>query len=332
MSEAAEEARGDGADAVEAVAPVVPAGPVELDVEHETHYEYGSAVEQAHHLAYLRPCQDAHQQLQDHHLSIQPQPASRHVQCDVYGNTRTCFSLAEPHAELRVTAHSRVSLTPRHAGFDPARTPPWEQVRERLAFRAGGVFEPAAEFSFASPFVPMHAELRAYARASFRPGRSLGEAAVELMRRIHRDFRYDSASTEISTPVLEAFEQRVGVCQDFAHVMIGCLRALGLAARYISGYLLTEPLPGQPRLVGADASHAWVAVWCPVLDAEGTEQGEPVWLELDPTNDCLAETRHVRLAVGRDYGDVTPLRGVIRGGGKHTLVVRVTTRPVETTV
>ena len=330
MSDTPEDEDGGEAAPVPDPAAEEATGPVLLDVEHETHYEYGSAVEQAHHLAYLRPCQDAHQQLQDHHLSIEPQPANHHLQRDVYDNYRTCFSLTAPHAELRVTAHSRVSLTPRHTGFDPARTPPWEDVRETLAFRAGGAFEPAAEFSFASPFVPMHAELRAYARASFRPGRSLGEAAVELMRRIHRDFRYDSASTEISTPVLEAFEQRVGVCQDFAHVMIGCLRSLGLAARYISGYLLTEPLPGQPRLVGADASHAWVAAWCPVLDAEG-EAGEPVWLELDPTNDCLAETRHVRLAVGRDYGDVTPLRGVIRGGGKHTLVVRVTTRPVETT-
>lgn len=310
---------------------------VVLDVEHETHYEYEGAVEQAHHLAYLRPCDDAYQQLQTYDLSVLPAPAHHRVQRDIYGNGCTWFSLVAPHTELRVVARSRVLLRPRHGRYVAAAGRPWEDVRERLAFRAGGHFEPTAEFAFPSPFVPLHDELRAYAQASFRPGRPMADAAVELMQRVHRDFRYDAVSTEISTPVLQAFELRRGVCQDFAHVMIGCLRALGLAARYVSGYLLTEPQPGQPRLVGADASHAWVAVWCPLSGwgDDGAAAGaarvgdeEAAWLELDPTNDCLADTRHVRLAFGRDYGDVTPLRGVIRGGGQHTLVVRVTTRPV----
>lgn len=298
-----------------------------IDIDHVTHYEYASPVEMAHHLAYLRPRDDALQQLLAYDLSIEPTPAQHRVDEDVYGNRRVCFSLSTAHESLQVAAHSRVRLLPRGADICAVRSLPWETVRERLAFHAGQAFEPAAEFSFPSPFIPLHGELRAYAQESFLPDRPLAEAAIELMQRIHRDFTYDPASTEISTPVLEAFVQRQGVCQDFAHVMIGCLRSLGLAARYVSGYLLTQPRPGETRLVGADASHAWLAVWCPLqADEDGTELPAH-WLELDPTNDCLADTRHVRLAHGRDYGDVTPLRGVIRGGGKHRLSVRVTTLP-----
>jgi transglutaminase-like putative cysteine protease len=156
---------------------------------------------------------------------------------------------------------------------------------------------------------------------SFTPERPLLQAAVDLMHRIHADFTYDTDSTQISTPVLEAFNLKSGVCQDFAHVMIGCLRALGLAARYVSGYLMTQPPPGKARLVGADASHAWVSVHCPLIDINGG------WIDLDPTNDLIPGTSHVILAVGRDYGDVAPLRGVIRGGGEHKLAVAVTVAP-----
>ena len=185
-----------------------------------------------------------------------------------------------------------------------------------------GTFQPASEFAFTSPFVPLHEELRDYAMESLHDERPLAEAAIELMQRIHADFTYAPASTDISTPILDVFERRKGVCQDFAHLMLGCLRASGLAARYVSGYLLTRPPAGQPAMVGADASHAWLSVWCPGL-------GQPLaddWLDLDPTNDCVPGIQHVRVAHGRDFGDVTPLRGVIRGGGRHTLLVRVTTR------
>ena len=169
----------------------------------------------------------------------------------------------------------------------------------------------------------LHA-LRDYAVASFGPGQPVAQGALELMRRIHADFEFKTTSTDVDTPLIEAFEQRSGVCQDFAHLMIAALRMLGLAARYVSGYLLTIPPPGQEALLGADASHAWVQLYCP--DTPGLPGG---WLELDPTNDLVPDTSHVRLALGRDYGDVTPLRGVIRGGGRHTLDVRVNTRRLQ---
>lgn len=303
-----------------------PIPPTCLSVEHETHYDYTHAVELAHHLAHLRPLDDGAQRVERFDCTIDPAPAHQSTVRDVFGNHRTSFSITTPHEHLRVLARSQVRLAPRPV--EPGPGMPWEAVCRHLGFRVGEPFEPAAEFAFASPYVPLHAELRDYALASFTPGRGLTEAATELMQRIHQDFAYEPAATEVFTPTLDAFLQRHGVCQDFAHVMLGCLRAIGLAARYVSGYLLTQPAPGQPRLVGADASHAWVSVYCPPLDPAFVSPAGP-WLELDPTNNCAAQTQHVRLAVGRDYGDVTPLRGVIRGGGEHTILVRVTTTPID---
>jgi transglutaminase-like putative cysteine protease len=186
-------------------------------------------------------------------------------------------------------------------------------VRESCRYRVGAELVSAAEFSFASPFVPRLAALGDYARSSYLPGRPALEAALDLMRRIHLDFAYDKESTDVSTPLAQVFEQRRGVCQDFAHVAIGCLRALGLPAAYVSGYLLTQPAAAERELQGADASHAWLRVWCP---ANG-------WVDLDPTNDRVVDSSHVTVAVGRDYGDVMPVRGVIRGGGDHGLGVAV---------
>jgi transglutaminase-like putative cysteine protease len=180
-----------------------------------------------------------------------------------------------------------------------------------------------SEFVFPSPFVPIHAELREYALVSFTPDRPVLEASIDLMHRIHADFKYQSNATDVSTPLIEAFEERRGVCQDFAHILIGCVRSLGLAARYVSGYLLTNPPPGKPRLLGADASHAWVSVFCPHVTNNGG------WVQLDPTNNVIPSTAHVTLAFGRDYGDVAPLRGVIRGGGEHKLAVAVSVIPVD---
>jgi len=244
---------------------------------------------------------------------------------DSHGNSRAYFAMHAAHAELRVLARSEVEVQHRYQALHPSRGPTCGEVRQHLAYCSHAPFEAASEFLYASPFVPLHPELRAYAQASLRDERPLAEAVIELMQRIHRDFTYAPASTDISTPVLEVFHRREGVCQDFAHLMLACLRACGLAARYTSGYLLTQPPPGQPRLLGADASHAWVSVWCPGLNAP--RAGE--WLGLDPTNDCLPGLNHVRVAYGRDFGDVTPLRGVIRGGGEHTLSVRVTTLPLD---
>jgi transglutaminase-like putative cysteine protease len=294
------------------------AAAVVLAVEHETHYRYAAPVELAHHMAFLRPLDDDRQVLEAFSLAVEPQPLHASEGSDRFGNARHFFTAAGAHRDLRVAACSRVRLRPRL----PLRTetaPPWEQLRERLTYRAGCSYEPATEFAVPSPYVPRLDALRELALQCFTPGRNAAEAALELMRRIHDGFAYDSASTTVETPLADVLARRRGVCQDFAHVLIGACRMLGLAARYVSGYVLTQPPPGVPLLIGADASHAWAALWCPRGDGDD-------WLELDPTNDVVPDCDHVRLAVGRDFGDVAPLRGVIRGGGAHELAVRVTTR------
>lgn len=298
---------------------------VRLLVEHETRYHYGAPVEFAHHLAFLQPMQDAHQRVDAFELAVQPVPSYCSSGYDAWGNVRTFFSVTGPHETLQVMSASRVRTWPRFVGLGAAASPGWEAVRERLRYAAGAPYDAAAEFVAASAYVPLDPSLRDYAQPSFAAGRPLAQAAIELMHRVHADFRYEAASTEVHTPVMRAFAQRRGVCQDFSHVMIGALRGLGLAARYVSGYLLNAPddmsAASAPEVVGADASHAWVSVYCP--ETPGAAGG---WLDLDPTNDCVPAAGHVRLAVGRDYGDVAPLRGVIRGGGRHALTVRVTTR------
>jgi len=300
------------------------AQPVELEVSHETCYGYAAPVTQAQHLAYLKPLHDRRQQLLHSELRVEPAPVELLQDFDVYGNQRSLFSLYLPHRELRVLAHSRVAVWPRPQAVEPARSPRWEDVRGRLRYQAGARYDPAVEFAQPSPYVPRLHVLRDYGQRSFASGTPVAQGALELMHRIHADFDFQAASTDVHTPLLEAFEQRAGVCQDFAHLTIAALRMLGLAARYVSGYLLTRPPAGQDKLVGADASHAWVQVYCP--DTPGLPEG---WLDLDPTNDLVPDTSHVRLALGRDYGDVTPLRGVIRGGGRHTLEVRVDTRRAQ---
>lgn len=290
-----------------------------LAVVHDTIYTYTAPVDTAFHLACLSPQAGHQQQLLAHDLQIDPAPSAVSQAPDAFGNRRTHFSILTPHETLTVTAKSRVLVYPRRAQLDPRESPRWENVATMLRYRARAPFWPAADFAFASPFIPLVPALRQLAEASFRSGRPFAQAAIELMRRIHAEFKYESESTEVSTPLAEVLKQRRGVCQDFAHVMIGALRSVGLPAAYVSGYLLTRPPPGQPRLIGADASHAWVSIWCPVLG----------WIDLDPTNDQVVGTTHVTLAVGRDFGDVTPLRGVIRGGGSHSVTVSVTVTPEE---
>ncbi len=293
-----------------------------LDVMHDTTYRYASEVALAHHVAYLRPAESACQRLDSFRIAVVPKPFVERTMLDVFGNSRFYFSLDVPHPRLAVRAVSRVRVRPRFDGFDASLACGWREVATRLAYRAGARHAPESEFSYPSPFIPRHRELGSYAASSFLADRSVAAGAIDLMHRIHRDFRYDADSTDISTPVLDSFNERRGVCQDFAHVMVGGLRALGLAARYVSGYLLTMPPPGRPRLIGADASHAWASVWCPARDGSAT------WLDLDPTNDVIPSTSHVTLAIGRDFGDVSPLSGIIRGGGEHELTVGVTVRPV----
>jgi transglutaminase-like putative cysteine protease len=289
---------------------------VRLEVRHQTRYDYSARVDVAHHIAFLLPRAAATQAVVQAEVAIEPVPSQRSLSVDSFGNARLYFSLTAPHERLLVHARSVVELAARPP-VDPDLSAPWHQVRRQLRYAAQRTFDPATEFTFASPFVPRDPELARYAAPSFGDETTVVCGALELMTRIHRDFRYEPASTEVSTPVMEAFQLRHGVCQDFAHVMIGALRSIGLAARYVSGYLVTRPAPGTAPLVGADASHAWVSVYCPQLG----------WIDLDPTNDLVVDQRHVTLAIGRDYGDVTPLRGVIRGGGAHTLNVGVSVVP-----
>jgi transglutaminase-like putative cysteine protease len=300
-----------------------------LEVTHDTRYDYAAPVSLAHHLAHLRPLSDAHQQLLAFHLHTEPAPGALREGVDALGNAECHFSLAAPHRHLAVRATSRVRVGPRFAALQPAASPAWDDLAAGLRYVACGPFETALEFALPSPYVPRLPALRAYAALSFPPSRPLAEAAIELMHRVHADFRYESQSTQVDTPLAEVWAKRRGVCQDFAHLMAGAVRALGLPIRYVSGYLLTHAPAGAPgagrAMQGADASHAWVQVWCP-----GTPGVPGDWLDMDPTNDLIPGTGHVRVAVGRDFGDVTPLRGVIRGGGgRHTLRVGVTTRVLD---
>jgi transglutaminase-like putative cysteine protease len=291
-----------------------------LHVLHETAYRYVPAVRTAQHMVHLKPANTACQQLLSHRLVIDPEPARLNETVDVYGNTRTFFSLQFSHESLRVAAESLVSTSPAN---DIASSLPWDDVVERIRYHRGTHYDPASEFAFASPYVPRDKAFTDYALPSFAAGRPLAEAARELMHRIHEEFEYATTATDVNTPALEALELRKGVCQDLAHVMLGCLRSLGLPARYVSGYLLTQTPAGQARLVGSDASHAWAAVYLPSLDGPGE------WLDLDPTNDRAAGEDYVTLAIGRDYSDVSPMRGVIHGGANHRLRVAVTVTPAE---
>lgn len=296
---------------------------MKLQVTHETRYTYDPAVETAQHMAYLQPINTRHQHLLTHQLDIQPAPSQRGTTVDVFGNTRCFFSLQCPHTTLEVVAYSEVTTVSRPL---PDSGISWEQTRELFQYRAGGPFDPAVEFVFASPFCPRDSEFAEYARPSFAPGVGVLAAAQDLMQRIYSDFTYESQSTEINTPAVQALAQRKGVCQDFAHIMIACLRAMGIPARYVSGYLLTQPAPGTVKLKGSDASHAWCAVYVP--DLPPNER----WCDLDPTNNRAGWHSpghdYVTLAIGRDFADVSPVRGVIHGGARHTLFVGVTVEPL----
>lgn len=299
-----------------------------LHITHETRYDYSPPVGTAQHILHLQPRATLRQKVIQHHLQIIPPPSQCLAQSDAYGNPMSFVALQTQHERLTLVASSLVETL---GAADPgpgALHITWEHVRARFRYQMGARYDPAIDHVFASPHVPRDPAFQAYAWPSFTPGRPLHEAARDLSARIHADFRYERHSTDVSTPALEALQQRRGVCQDFAHIFIACCRAMGLAARYVSGYLLTVPPPGQPRLIGCDASHAWASVYVPD-DHEGPGQ----WLDCDPTNNrCDWETPgedYVTVAIGRDYSDVSPVRGVIHGGANHTLAVAVTVAPAD---
>jgi transglutaminase-like putative cysteine protease len=287
-------------------------------VRHITVYDYDDPVSVSHHVLRLTPRNLTRQRCISSQIAIAPSPPSFTTRTDYFGNTLTFFTLREPHGRLRVEASSELEVHNVEAR-EFSRSPRWDTVRQSLDNQCSEEVLDAYQFVFDSERVTAKPELAAYARESFFPGRPLLEANRDLTRRIHQDFRFDNKATEVTTPVETFFEKRRGVCQDFAHLQIACLRSLGLPARYVSGYLRTVASPDCPRLEGADASHAWCAAWCP----------DAGWVDFDPTNDCVPSDGHVTLAWGRDYNDVCPIHGVLLGGARHTLHVGVDVIPVE---
>ncbi len=303
---------------------------MQLAIEHDTVYRYAGQVDTAQHQACMRPADTPVQQCVQHDLRVEPEPDTFATRTDVFGNSVTAFGLFAPHQKLAVYAHSRVHTAPPLAGSSQMA---WEQVRAYWVYRQGAPYDAAHIYVFPTHYASADQLAYDYAATSLQAGRPLAEAAIELMQRIYTDFAYQSGSTGTGTVATEVLQRRTGVCQDFAHVLLSCLRAHGVAARYVSGYLLTQPPPGQPRLRGADASHAWASVYIPdAVLPDGTAMPRGGWLDLDPTNNRWGwhtpGEDYVRVAVGRDFADVSPLRGVLQGSGGHQLEVAVTVEPV----
>jgi len=282
-------------------------------VRHLTVYEYGEPVLLSHHAAHMRPRQVYNQRYEKVRLTIRPAPAVlRDGQLDYFGNPTTFFTVQDSHSKLEIEAVFEVE-TSQSFGLQNLDGPAWEQVRDDLANSTAPHLEEAMDFLFPSPQVPALAAAATYAAASFPPGRPLAQAVLDLNSRIFADFAFDPVATSVGTPLATVFAQKRGVCQDFAHIGIACLRAMGLAARYVSGYIRTVAPAGKEKLVGADASHAWLSVFIPGWG----------WLDLDPTNNTTAGEDHVVVAWGRDYDDVSPIKGVVLGGGEHAVHVAV---------
>jgi transglutaminase-like putative cysteine protease len=290
-------------------------------IRHETVYDYQSDVAHAHHLLHLVPRPAPFQQCLEHAITIEPGGFRRHEEVDAFGNPVTRVEITKTHRQLTVVSEMQVEVHPRPA-LRAADSDPWERCRAGLAFDGRWPSREGLEarrYRHESPHVRIKQQFLDYAAEAFEPQRPLLECAEALMGRLHDDITYAPGETSVATPTTEVLARRRGVCQDFAHVMIACLRSRGLAARYVSGYLHNRAAgDARPRLVGHDASHAWVAVHAPPFG----------WIELDPTNRCHIGTDHVAIAWGRDFGDVSPLRGVIIGGGRHELAVRVAVVPV----
>ena len=304
-----------------------------LEITHNTHYSYDPNVEIALHFAHLKPASSGTQKVISSEIQVHPQTAWSLENVDNFGNICTFFSLQSRHTELSISVKSVIQTNQtQYLGSPPSETPSWELVREYFRYHSNTKWDPASEYLFASPFITPCTDFAEFAKANFTSGRPILEAAVDLTQRIYGEFQYASKSTDIGTPALEVLNRRKGVCQDFAHILIASLRSIGLSAKYISGYILTNPPPGQARLIGGDASHAWVSIYIPTIDVDG-QLSNGYWCDLDPTNNRWGYESpgedYVRVAQGRDYADVSPIRGVIHGGADHTLNVAVTVKPAE---
>jgi transglutaminase-like putative cysteine protease len=287
------------------------------DVRHQTTFSYEQTVSVAQHVLHLMPREGARQRRVAFLLNVDPQPTRQSAGRDYFGNSIHYLTLQEPHDNLSVESRSRVDVQAPEIPLDLRQSLPWEQIASPLSPLSAEALE-AQQFAFDSPHVAVDRDLRAFATQSFPADRPILDAAMDLTSRIFNEFEYQGGVSDISTPVRQVLRMRKGVCQDFAHLQIACLRSLGLAARYVSGYLLTHPPEGQPRLVGADASHAWLSLW----------SGPTGWVDFDPTNDLIPGTEHITVGWGRDYGDVSPINGFIIGGGAHEVNVSVDVTPV----
>lgn len=285
------------------------------DINHRTTFAYSVSVATSQHLLHLAPRPCKNQTTHYRAIIVEPAPTVRKEDVDFFGNPTTYLTMEEPHERLTIVSTARVE---RHAEDVPMAwtTPPWDSSPDR-AWQGDRDTLDAYQFVFDSPMA-LSTQAADYARPSFLPGRPILESAIDLMGRINSDFKYEEGVTDVQTPVDRVLAERRGVCQDFAHLQIACFRAMGLAARYVSGYLVTRPPEGQEKLIGADASHAWVSIWVP---------GQK-WVDLDPTNNILPGYEHITVAWGRDYGDVSPINGFVVGGGQHTVEVAVDVRPV----
>lgn len=288
-------------------------------ITHITRYHYSKTVSLCHNQAHLKLRQQPGQNCFATQIRVRPTPAVIREYRDFFDNPVTYFAVQQPHQELTVTAVSEAEVRPLPLTQDSMAGQPWEQVRDRARIEAQGGGGINRIYALDSAFVRRAPELADYAASSFPAERPFLEAVKDLMHRIYQDFTYDPHFTEIATPLDEVLEHKRGVCQDFAHLAIGCLRSLDLPARYVSGYLETLPPPGKPKLRGADASHAWFSVHVP-------DEG---WLDFDPTNDKMPDEQHITTSVGRDFGDVTPVKGVLYGGGEHDLKVSVDVERIE---
>jgi transglutaminase-like putative cysteine protease len=286
-------------------------------ITHRTLYEYAAPVSVSHHVARLEPRTSVTQTCENFSLKIFPEPSLRKARTDYFGNQLCFFAIQEIHSRLEIVTSSRVTVQSRTPAANES-TAPWESVAEMFRDPVSPEVVDPYQFVFDSPHVRASPELADYARQSFSPGTPLLAGARDLMRRIHEDFKFDSRATTVATPLEEVWQKRRGVCQDFAHLGIACLRSLGLPARYVSGYLRTRPPAGKVRLVGVDASHAWFRIFYP-----GTG-----WVDFDPTNNVQPAEEHIIVAHGRDYGDVSPVAGILTGGGSHEVRVSVDVEPL----
>lgn len=288
------------------------------DVSHRTVYRYSSPVVQSQHVVHMSPRPVDRQRLKGHTLVIEPAPTIRTERKDYFGNRVVMFDIEQEHKELVVHARSTIGVTA--AGpIDMAVSTPWDEVARRIVDPRAGTDLEVARYACPSKNTRATQDIVAYARQSFPAGRPVLLGAWDLIERIYGDFTFDPTATDVSTPVSQVLQQRRGVCQDFSHLALACLRAMRLSARYVSGYILTRPPVGQPRLAGADASHAWVSVWSPEFG----------WVDFDPTNGLMPRDEHITIAYGRDYDDVSPIAGILLGGSEHSVFVGVDVIPIS---